>query len=54
MVKYLVDAIKGVLFVDERVEEDAEGPNVLFFPAIGFPLEDFGRCVILSQRQSAA
>lgn len=46
MVQYFVDAVEGVFLVDERVEEDAEGPNVLFFAAVGFALEDFGRCVI--------
>ena len=42
----LVDAVEGVFLVDERVEEDAEGPDVLFFAAVGFALEDFGCRVI--------
>ena len=46
VVQYLIDAVKGVFFVDERVEEDAEGPNVLFFAAVGFTLEDLGCGVI--------
>ena len=46
VVQYLVNAVKGVFLVDERVEEDAEGPNILFFAAVGFPLEDFGCGVI--------
>lgn len=31
----LVDAVEGVLFVHDGVEEDAEGPDVLFFAAVG-------------------
>ena len=46
VIQDLVDAVKGVFFVDERVEEDAEGPDVLFLAAVGFALEDFGRGVI--------
>ena len=46
MVEDLVDAVKGVLLVDERVEEDAEGPDVLLLAAVGLALENFGGCVI--------
>ena len=46
MVEDLVDAVKGVLLVDEGVEEDAEGPDVLLLAAVGFALEDFGRGVV--------
>ena len=46
MIEDLVDAVEWVFFVDEGVEEDAEGPDVLLFAAVGFPLEDFGGCVI--------
>lgn len=46
VVEYFIDAVEGVLLVDEGVEEDAEGPDVLFLAAVGFALEDFGRGVI--------
>ena len=46
MVHDLVDAVEGVFFVDEGVEEDAEGPDVLLFAAVGFALEDFGGGVV--------
>lgn len=46
VVEDLVDAVKGVFLVDEGVEEDAQGPDVLLLAAVGFALEDFGRCVI--------
>lgn len=46
VIEYFVNAVEGVFLVDERVEEDAEGPDVLFFAAVGFALEDFRRCVI--------
>ena len=46
MIQYFVDTVEGIFLVDERVEEDAEGPDVLFFAAVGFALEDFGCRVI--------
>lgn len=30
----LVDTVEGVFFVDYRIQEDAEGPDVLFFAAV--------------------
>jgi hypothetical protein len=33
----LVNAVEGVFFVDDRVQEDAESPDVLLFAAVGFP-----------------
>lgn len=46
MIEDFVDAVEGVFLVDEGVEEDAEGPDVLLLAAVGFALQDFGRCVI--------
>ena len=46
MVHDLVDAVKGVFLVDEGIEQDAEGPDVLFFAAVGAALEDFGGGVV--------
>jgi hypothetical protein len=46
MVKDLVDVIERVLFVNDGVKQDSEGPNILFFTAVGFTLENF-RCSIV-------
>lgn len=46
MVHDLVDTIERVLLVDDRVEQDAESPDVLFFAAVGEAAEDFGGGVI--------
>lgn len=42
----LVDGVEGVLLVDDGVEQDAEGPDVLLFAAVWGAAEDFGSCVI--------
>ena len=42
----LVDTVKGILLVDERVEKDPESPDVLLPPTIGFALQHLGRCII--------
>lgn len=42
----LVDAIKGVLFVHDGVQQDTQCPDVLFFSAVGLAGEDFGGGVI--------
>lgn len=49
MVEDLVDAVEGVFFVDEGIEQDSESPYILLFAAVGFALEDFGGCVIYCQ-----
>ena len=46
VVEDLVDAVKGVLLVDERVEEDAEGPDVLLLAAVRLALQDLGGRVV--------
>lgn len=46
MVHDLVDTVEGVFFVDDSVEQDAEGPDILFFATVGTASEDFGGCVI--------
>ena len=33
-VHYFVDAVERVLLVDDRVEEDAQSPNVLLFSSV--------------------
>lgn len=42
----LVDTVEGVLLVDDGVEEDAEGPDVLFLAAVGLAGEDLRGGVI--------
>jgi 5-methylcytosine-specific restriction endonuclease McrBC regulatory subunit McrC len=42
----LVDAVEGVLLVDDGVQQDAQGPDVLLFAAVGLTCEDFGGGVI--------
>ena len=44
----LVDGVEGVLLVDDGVEQDAKGPDVLLFAAVRGAAEDFGSCVICS------
>jgi hypothetical protein len=46
MVHDLVDAVEGVFLVYDCVEQDAEGPDVLLFAAVGGPGEDFRGGVI--------
>ena len=46
VIQDLIDAVEWVFFVDEGVEQDAESPDILLFAAVGFALQDFGRCVI--------
>lgn len=46
MVEDLIDVVEWVLLVDNRVQQDAEGPDVLFLAAVGLALEDFGGSVI--------
>ena len=42
----LVDAVEGVLLVDDGVEEDAQGPDVLLFTTVRFASQDLGGGVI--------
>lgn len=48
MVHDLVNAVEGVLLVEDGVEQDTEGPDVLFEAVVGRAGEDFGRCVVWS------
>lgn len=41
-----IDAVEGILLVDDSVEKDAECPDVLLLPTIRLAGEDFGSCVI--------
>ncbi len=38
VVENFVDAVEGVFFVDEGVEQDAQGPDVLLLATVGFAL----------------
>lgn len=42
----LVDTVKGVLLVDDGVEEDTQGPYVLLSTTIRFASQDLGRSII--------
>lgn len=33
-IQYLVDVVKWILFVDDRIEQDSQGPNILLLAAI--------------------
>ena len=46
MVHNLVNAVKGVLFVNDGIEEDTKSPDVLLFAAVGLAGENFGGSVI--------
>lgn len=46
MIHDFVNRVEGVLLVDNSVEQDSKGPDVLFFAAVGFAGEDFGGGII--------
>ena len=46
VVHYLINAVEGVLLIDEGVKKDTQGPDILFLAAVGFSLQDFWSCVI--------
>lgn len=33
-VQYLVNVVEGILFVDDGIEQDSQGPNILFLAAV--------------------
>ena len=49
MIQNFVNAVEGVLFVNKRVEEDAESPDVLFFAPIRLALQHFRSGVICQE-----
>jgi hypothetical protein len=51
MVHDLVDGVERVLFVDDGVEQNSKGPDVLFFAAVGEAAEDFRGSVIYEANQ---
>lgn len=44
----LVDGIKGILFVDNGIEQDAKRPDILRRALVGSTSEDFGRGIVYS------
>lgn len=38
VVHYFINAVEGVLLIDEGVKQDPERPDILFFAAVGFSL----------------
>ena len=49
MVEDLVDAVEGILLVDECVEQDAERPDVLLLALVALALQDFGSGIICTR-----
>jgi hypothetical protein len=46
MIHDFVNAVKGVLFVDDGVEQDTECPDILFFTPIGFTGKNLGSSIV--------
>lgn len=46
MVEDFVDVVEWVFFVDNRIEQNAKGPDILFFAPVGLALQDFGGGVV--------
>jgi len=45
-----VDIVEWVLLVDDGIEQDAESPDILLFPAVGPASQDFGGGIIYVAR----
>jgi hypothetical protein len=41
-----VDTVKWVLLVNDGVEEDAKGPDILLLAAVRFSSQNLGGCII--------
>jgi hypothetical protein len=46
VVEDFFNVVEWVFLVDDRVEENAQGPHILLFASVGFALKDFGCCVV--------
>lgn len=46
VVQNLIDAVERVLLVHERVEQDSQGPDVLFLAPVRSPLQNLGGSII--------
>lgn len=42
----LVNAVKGILLVDDGIEEDTEGPDILFLATVWLASKHLGSCII--------
>lgn len=51
MVHDFVDGVERVFLVDDGVQQDPEGPDILLFAAVGEAAEDFGCGVIYESSQ---
>ena len=51
MVHDFVDGVERVFLVDDGVQQDPQGPNILLFAAVGEAAEDFGGGVIYTSHQ---
>lgn len=45
-IHYLVDTVKWVLLVDDRIQQDSQCPDILLFATIGSARKDFRGCII--------
>jgi hypothetical protein len=45
----LVYAVERILFVDDGIEQNAEGPNILLFPTVGSAGEYFWGSVVCGE-----
>ena len=46
MVENFIDVVERILFVDNRIEKDSQGPDVLLFASVGFALKDLRCCIV--------
>lgn len=46
MVHDFIDAVERVLLVDDGVEQDAEGPDILFFAPVWETTKNFRCCIV--------
>jgi hypothetical protein len=46
VIQYLINVVERILLVDDRIQKDPKGPDVLFLAAVGFALKNFGRGIV--------
>jgi hypothetical protein len=52
VIQDFVDVVEWVLLVNNRIQQDTQGPDILFLAAVGFALEDLGGRVIYRRKRS--
>lgn len=48
MIEDFIDIVERILFVNNRIEKDSQGPDILLFPSVRFALKDFRRCIVFT------